>query len=135
MIEGLVFSTDPDMGRMFEYLFQKLGHSITHVESADELAQNHLDKPVDILILEGVNFIGGKDWQIVSNLFFGEEQSVPIIVTSWFWNDKLEAQYKALEIQDILIYPCDIPGKIYKNLRSLFQEESFNPWWESGYDI
>ncbi len=129
MINALILSNDTDIGRVFEYLFQKMGHVGTHVETTIGLTVKDRIEQIDVVILESVNFLEADDWHVLFELFPRKTNSIPIIITSWFWDEKLESYCNNLKIEDVHIYPFDVPREIRANLKSLFKEETFvAPW-------
>ncbi|MFO7682767.1 MAG: hypothetical protein R6X34_22240 [Chloroflexota bacterium] len=132
MIKAVILSEDSDIGRMFEYLFQKMGHSGTHAGTIEELIQQARDKEADILVLDVFQGLKAEAWVAISETFSKQLNPVPIITASWFWNKDLEAHCAPLRIEDSLIYPCDIPNRVISTLTNLFPNESFIAWWNNN---
>ncbi len=129
MIKAVILSDDTDLGHMFELMFQKMGHLGIPFETTEELIQQTRDKAFDILILEGIHSLKIADWTALSEEFSNQSNPLPIIITSMIWNKNLEARCAPLRIEEILIYPCDIPNSVISTLTNLFPNESFKAWW------
>jgi DNA-binding NtrC family response regulator len=132
MIKAVIFSDDHDLlGPMFERMFQKMGHSGTHVGTTEELIHQTQDKAADILVLEIFLGLKSEDWSTISETFSKQSNPIPIIITTWVWNKDIEAHCVPLRIEKVLIYPCDIPNGVISVLTDLFPNESFNANWNN----
>ena len=132
MIQALILSRDEAMGHVFELVFHQTGHVGTHVETIEELFQVTEKESIDIIVLESVNEFSPEDWTLVINKFSKQSDSIPLVVTSWYWNDELESWCSYWRVEEVLEYPCDIPKLILRRLQTLFCEETFIDQWTNN---